>query len=248
MSENEAPYTARAQPTDGDGNLIVAYSGGKDSTACLLWALDTGFPVRVLFSDTGNEPPDTPEYMDYIQERLGVMIERVPRYQEWHGFFGQVERRGMWPMPGRCEVSKACKINNFARYLRETGYHDSDLIILGQRAEESSRRANLHQFTPRSSYHNGLAVYRPILDWSTSDVFAFLAEHDVDPHPAYAKGRHRIGCVWCVHSTLEELIIDERLYPERCARLRELRESMGLSSIPAGIEQATFETAEDSHE
>lgn len=231
---------------DKCGDLIVSYSGGKDSTACLIWAVETGLPVRVIFADTGNEPPDTPAYLDYIERRFGIEVERYRRRKGQgtsfdHGFFEQVRRRGMWPIPGRCEVSARCKQGDFAWYLRETGCHDNDIIILGQRAEESSTRARLLPFTPHSERHNGLAIYRPILDWSTTDVFSYLKKHDVRPHPAYARGRHRIGCVWCVHSTLEELLIDERLYPERCAQLRELRKSIGLTSIPAGVEQLVLE-------
>ncbi len=217
--------------------VIVSYSAGKDSTACLLWALGTGLPVRAIFADTGNEPPETPEYIAYIEARLGVTVEQYQRTGEPvdHGFFEQVRRRGMWPMHGRCEVSAACKRDDFVWYLKETNTSPNAVLILGQRRSESAGRAALPYFTPAS--RSGLPVYRPILDWSLDDVFRYLDEHGVMAHPAYAKGRKRVGCVWCVNSYHDDLIRDEELYPERCQQLRELRAEIGLPSVVAGARQ-----------
>jgi 3'-phosphoadenosine 5'-phosphosulfate sulfotransferase (PAPS reductase)/FAD synthetase len=222
--------------------LIVAYSGGKDSTACLIWALETGLPVRAVFADTGNEPPDTPDYLRYIEASLGVRVEAYQRGKEnglkyAHNFFDIVRYRGMWPMHGKCRVGIICKRDDFAWYLRKTGYATDAIIIMGERAEESSRRAKLERYTEHNPRQCGLPVLRPILSWSTADVFAYLREHNIEPHPGYANGHRRVSCVWCVNSTLEELLIDERLYPERCEQLRRLRASIGLNSIPVGIRQ-----------
>jgi len=142
----------------------------------------------------------------------------------------------MWPIPGRCLVSKTTKIDDFAWYLNQTDTTQDALIILGQRRSESKRRASLSDFSP--IIRSGRAAYRPILDWSINDVFAFLDKHGIIAHPAYANGRKRVGCVWCVHSYQEDLVNDEQLYPERCAELRALRSEIGLTSIPAGISQA----------
>lgn len=57
---------------------LVSVSGGKDSTATLLLALKQ-FPERTcaVFADTGNEHEATLEYLDYLENRLGIHIERV---------------------------------------------------------------------------------------------------------------------------------------------------------------------------
>lgn len=67
-----------------------------------------------------------------------------------------------------------------------------------------------------------------------------LDANNLIAHPAYAKGRKRVGCVWCVNSGEDDLVRDEELYPKRCAELRALRREIGLSSTPAGISQATL--------
>ena len=213
--------------------LVVSYSGGKDSTACLLWALETGLPVRVIWVDTGNELPEMPEYMRYIEGALGVRIETVRR--EGHSFDEMTRRRGMWPIPGRCMVSRANKQDAFKWYLQATDTPQSALLILGQRREESASRAALPDFSP--IVRSGLPCYRPILDWTLDRVFTYLGEKGIRARPAYAKGRSRVGCVWCVNSRDADIVRDNMLYPERCAELRALRAEIGLSSIPAGVGQ-----------
>ena len=42
-----------------------------------------------------------------------------------------------------------------------------------------------------SSYVN------PILDWSSADVFGYLAERGVELNPLYKMGYSRVGCVMC---------------------------------------------------
>lgn len=58
---------------------VVSVSGGKDSLATLLLALDrcpTG-SVQAIFCDTGNEHQATYAYLDYLEEVLQVKIHRL---------------------------------------------------------------------------------------------------------------------------------------------------------------------------
>lgn len=216
--------------------LIVSYSAGKDSTACLKWALETGKPTRAILANTGNEPEDTFEYIQYVEQELNIPIEVYQR--SGNDFFSIVRRRGMWPIPDRCLVSSTVKRDDFKWYLEITDTSQDALIILGHRRSESRRRAILTDFAPTS--RAGRAVYRPILDWSLNDVFEFLDTNSLRAHPAYAKDRKRVGCVWCVNSKQDDLVRDEELYPGRCAELRALRAEIGLSSIPVGVRQGAL--------
>jgi 3'-phosphoadenosine 5'-phosphosulfate sulfotransferase (PAPS reductase)/FAD synthetase len=58
---------------------VVSISGGKDSTATLLLALENNWDggVRAVTADTGHEHPATYEYIDYLRQRLGIAIEVV---------------------------------------------------------------------------------------------------------------------------------------------------------------------------
>lgn len=50
---------------------IVNISGGKDSTACYLLALQRGATFRAVMADTGNEHPVTIDYAERLAERTG---------------------------------------------------------------------------------------------------------------------------------------------------------------------------------
>lgn len=58
---------------------LVSVSGGKDSTATLLLALETNWldDVLAVFADTGNEHEQTLEYLEYLERATGIRIERV---------------------------------------------------------------------------------------------------------------------------------------------------------------------------
>lgn len=50
---------------------LVNVSGGKDSTACYLLAIESGRPFRAVFADTGNEHEAVYEYITRLPERTG---------------------------------------------------------------------------------------------------------------------------------------------------------------------------------
>lgn len=54
----------------------ISVSGGKDSLAQWLLAIESGVPHITTFADTGHEHPQTMEYLDYLETKLGV-IQRV---------------------------------------------------------------------------------------------------------------------------------------------------------------------------
>ena len=50
---------------------LVSVSGGKDSTAVYLRAIESGRPFRAVMADTGNEHELTHEYVERLHERTG---------------------------------------------------------------------------------------------------------------------------------------------------------------------------------
>lgn len=60
---------------------VVSCSGGKDSTATLLMALELHGRehVQAVFADTGNEHRVTYDYIDYLQSTLDLPIARLRR-------------------------------------------------------------------------------------------------------------------------------------------------------------------------
>lgn len=57
---------------------IISFSGGKDSTAMLLLAIELETPnLSAVFADTGNEHQQTYDYVVYVEQATGIHIRRV---------------------------------------------------------------------------------------------------------------------------------------------------------------------------
>ncbi len=58
---------------------VVSVSGGKDSTATLLLALEKHprESLRFAFADTGNEHAAVHEYLNYLEQAIGITIDRL---------------------------------------------------------------------------------------------------------------------------------------------------------------------------
>ena len=60
---------------------IMGLSGGKDSTALAVFLNQhpdyAGLDIEYFFCDTHKELPETYDYLDRIEARLGIKIERL---------------------------------------------------------------------------------------------------------------------------------------------------------------------------
>lgn len=57
---------------------VISVSGGKDSTATLLLAIERDTAnLQAVFADTGHEHAQTYEYLDYLEQATGVTIQRI---------------------------------------------------------------------------------------------------------------------------------------------------------------------------
>lgn len=65
-------------------NTVVSISGGKDSQACLMLAIERGVKPVGVFCDTGNEHPMTVEHVAYLADATGVeIITLKPDFSDW---------------------------------------------------------------------------------------------------------------------------------------------------------------------
>ena len=187
---------------ESDGRpWVIAYSGGKDSTAVLQLVYEllleekqagkASKPVFVISSDTRVEAPNVAAYVSSTleliaagaeQANLPIQVELVtPTARE--GFWAKLIGLG-YPSPTRwfrwCTTSM--KIKPSRRAIEQISQkHGSVILLLGTRIDESvlrgnainARETNARGLNPHNEIPNAL-VATPIVDWTTDDVWDYL--------------------------------------------------------------------------
>lgn len=201
----------------------INVSGGKDSTALMLWTIEEEMPdCRYVFADTQNEHPLLYEYLDYLEEVTGKKIERV----ETEGFLELCKRKQRFPSPQARFCTQELKLVPLARYMDDAEGGDVvHEVFVGIRAQESPARAQLGQFSRNDIKYSPKKiskqmVNRPLLDWTWQDVFAIHKRHGVRPNPLYQMGMSRVGCFPCILARRGELREMFRRFPETVEKLK----------------------------
>lgn len=197
----------------------ICCSGGKDSTALLLWTIEEKLPnCRYIYADTKFEHPELYAYLEYLEDRLGVRIERI----ESEGFIELAKRKGRFPSSVARFCTEHLKIIPMARYIDQAEDHDGDnphMLWVGIRREESTARSRMPEtiytkvnYPPRKVCHQ--LRNHPLLDWYTQDVFDIHRRFGIEPNPLYKMGMHRVGCFPCIMARHAELRTIFKRMPE----------------------------------
>jgi phosphoadenosine phosphosulfate reductase len=123
-------------------------------------------------------------------ERLGLtgVINLVPDADA----LAQRDESGLrwsYDPDGCCEIRKVAPLAKaLARY---------DASITGRKGFQSATRAGLPRFEIDKTDTQGRLKINPLADWNSEILSAYLAEHQLPPHPLVAEGYPSIGCSPC---------------------------------------------------
>lgn len=197
----------------------IGVSGGKDSTAVLLWMIyESGYPASkldVTFWDTGNEHEWTYAHIKLLSET----VFPITTIRAEQGFFPLALSRHRFPSLKRRFCTEELKIVPSQDHIQRLRYAGHDPIaVSGVRADESEDRKDL----PEWDYSGTLLCYswRPLIRWTLADVLAIHEKHKVPLNPLYAIGAQRVGCWPCIMSRKEEIRTIALKFPERIDEIR----------------------------
>lgn len=219
------PPVASGPPLIDDYDIVhLGVSGGKDSTASLLWLVHrsgiSSDKIRVTFCDTGNEHEFTYDYIAMLSTRVFPIHTIKPPLT----FYDLARHKHRFPGAKSRFCTQELKIFPTQRYISELQKTRARILMLtGVRAEESEDRAKLPAFNWDEYY--ACDVYRPLLNWKLDDVWLIMREYGIKRNALYDLGAKRVGCLPCIMSQKIEIRMISRLFPERIDLIRNAENS-----------------------
>lgn len=120
--------------------IIIPLSGGKDSQASMLWAIEKyGLEkVETVFCDVKWEADETYEHIQYLVKKSGVK-HRVLSSSKYDGMLDLAVKRGRFPSSTARFCTQELKVFPMIDYILSLDHHI--MVIDGVRASESEDRA-----------------------------------------------------------------------------------------------------------
>ena len=199
--------------------VAVGVSGGKDSQAAALAVfahLDAAGhrgPRVLIHSDLGfvewNESLPVCERLAthlnveliVVRRKSGDMMDRwESRWESSKRRYAALETVTLvlpWSTPSMRFCTSELKTHLIGAELRRRFRGETVLNVTGVRREESAARA---KGTIATRERDGRSLsWRPISDWTQSEVFAYIAANGLPVHEAYTKlGMSRVSCKFCI--------------------------------------------------
>lgn len=197
-------------------NNVYSLSGGKDSTAMLLMAIEREEPIHsVVFFDTGWEFPQMHDHIDLLEKRTGIKIWRLQSrlpFDYWMAARPIIARKGAmkgkvhrigngWPSPSRrwCTREKTQTIDCFQKPIPDS------VMCVGYAADET------HRGIPNRPY-----LFRfPLFEWNITeaDALRYCYDKGYDWGGLY-EDFDRVSCFCCPLQSLKDLKTLRKKYPE----------------------------------
>ena len=174
---------------EGKNEIVVPFSGGKDSTVVALLLKEAGIKFTPVFVDTGGEYEETYRWVEEMEKRIGkIEVVEAPVAEKY-------KKVGEWYLKTRsCTRDKISSLYSFV----ERNFEDP-VLVNGDRVAESKARS----FRP-DLRKDKFWVFSPIKLWSYLDEELYLWKRRLDLPELYRKGFYRVGCSFCPFTDLLE--------------------------------------------
>ena len=178
--------------------FTVLWSGGKDSTAALLWVLNhvKHDNWNILYVEiTGNTHPLCTEYVLKTAEKLGVSSKlKVVKTRD---FYELMDRWGP-PLVASfrwCLTHLKGEAFKHAYYFTVTGMKRADSRVRGKLSVVSVSKVT------------GQLMFSPILDWTKSQVLKYIESCGIELNPCYKLYGHSGNCMFCPYADKRHILL-----------------------------------------
>ena len=234
-------------------DLVINFSGGKDSSAILhllvsRYANDRR--LHVIFADTGWEHTSTDQWesaRDWCKrcvDRYNLPLHIVSNPKRT--LLEEIRERGKFPSNGQRWCTAHHKRNPIQKWIRNNVDNPHIVNCLGIRAEESparSKKQAISRDTDLSTRSRSVFTWYPILDWSLERVWNYHEMHDLPVHPVYSF-LPRFSCRICIFHTGRDLAAVRQHDPDSFAIWANLEQEIGFTANPRGSIQTLADTWE----
>lgn len=221
--------------------LVINFSGGKDSTAMLAWLCETYpyVPKHVVMADTGWEHPDAISWSRAIVARFGLELHVVRNPNKT--LITMAQRRGKFPGMQTRQCTSDLKRGPIHTWIRRrwpagNGARHVVVSCMGIRSEESVGRSRQKCIKLDQSLTVGereVWVWNPIQNWTEVQVRTYLAERGLPLHPVYSHLR-RFSCRVCIYMTDHDLRQVARHDPEAIGIIATVEREIGFTMFQRG--------------
>lgn len=255
--------------------ILVAFSGGKDSLACLLWAVKNpqykNIPIEAVFCDTGWEHELTYSHIKEVTDKLQIKLVTL-KSKKYDGFVDLAVKKKRFPSIKAKFCTEELKVKPMIDYVLDE-VNDNVIIIQGIRSDESPARSKMNKqctyfkyyFEPYGINKKGKPkkhsyrkrdvikfrekynddVLRPCIDWTAMEIMNYIILNEFKPNPLYYMNMKRVGCYPCIMCNHKELHSIIKQSPEHIKKLKEAEKDVAKTFFPPNIIPTRFQTKID---
>ena len=169
--------------------FVLTTSFGIQSAVLLhmLQSLSNESTVPVIWVDTGYLPPETYLYANQLTEQLGLDLKVVKsslspaRMEALHG--------RLWETGSVKDLETYHRIRKIEPLEQALDDLKVSCWASGVRSDQTEHRSSMNWL----ELIRGRFSLRPLLDWTSRDVFYYMQEHDLPQHPLFEKGYSTVG-------------------------------------------------------
>ncbi len=180
--------------------IAISFSGAED-VVLIDMAKRAGLPYRAFTLDTGRLHPETLEFIEKVRTHYGAPIEAFSPQPE--AVQDLVRTKGLFSFyeDGHQECCAIRKVEPLRRALS-----DVRAYVTGQRRDQSpGTRAEIPVVQEDAGFSTDpsrpLIKFNPLANWTSAQVWQYIAKHEVPYNPLHDRGFKSIGCAPCTRAT-----------------------------------------------